>query len=504
MSETVTLAAGDVFSGGTTTVAGDTGTIALTQVGTVEFSGGPNPTISNVTITQDAAASSVSYDGVFIESVRIDSVTSGATVTLTTNDLPPNVSLPSGFSLPDTVTGTTLDVTVTTNRGDVTGIGQVGVYGYSGNQVLVGVENLTVDGLSVNVGAAILSLSTSLGVQGTGTVDDSFSPAFTQTAPCFAAGTLIRTRAGERPVEALAAGDTVLLADGGTETVQWVGHRRVDCHDHPHPMDVRPVRIVAGAFAPGQPARDLNLSPDHAVLVDGVLIPVRYLLNGATVRQEDVAAVTYYHVELSRHAVLLAEGLPAESYLDTGNRAAFANGGTEVMLHPDFAADHAMAVWQAQSCAPLALEGAAVDEVRARLAQRAAALGWRQATAPALELIVDAGGADAQAASDRVIHVALPATARTVRLRSRSFVPATLDPATGDWRRLGAPIGVTLDGAPLAAPCFAAGWHPAERDAIWRWTDGEAVLALPVLTGPATLTLELFDAGARYWVAAAA
>jgi hypothetical protein len=44
------------------------------------------------------------------------------------------------------------------------------------------------------------------------------------------------------------------------------------------------------------------------------LIPVRHLLNGATVRQKDVASVDYWHVEL-----------PAESFLDTGNRATFAD-----------------------------------------------------------------------------------------------------------------------------------------------------------------------------------
>jgi hypothetical protein len=35
----------------------------------------------------------------------------------------------------------------------------------------------------------------------------------------------------------------------------------------------------------------------------------------------------YVHVELDRHDILLAEGLPAESYLDTGNRAAFGTQG---------------------------------------------------------------------------------------------------------------------------------------------------------------------------------
>jgi hypothetical protein len=85
------------------------------------------------------------------------------------------------------------------------------------------------------------------------------------------------------------------------------------------------VRVRAGAFAAGAPQRDLWLSPDHAVFVDDVLIPIRYLINGRTIAQERVDAVTYYHVELSDHEVILAEGLPCESYLDTGNRAAFAD-----------------------------------------------------------------------------------------------------------------------------------------------------------------------------------
>jgi hypothetical protein len=87
------------------------------------------------------------------------------------------------------------------------------------------------------------------------------------------------------------------------------------------------VRVVAGAFGGGLPGRDLWLSPDHAVLVGEVLIPIRYLVNGATIVQVAVDAVTYWHVELERHEVIVAEGLPCESYLDTGNRGAFEPGG---------------------------------------------------------------------------------------------------------------------------------------------------------------------------------
>ena len=193
-------------------------------------------------------------------------------------------------------------------------------------------------------------------------------------AACYAAGTRIATTRGLVPVEALTVGETVRLAEGGTAPVVWLGHRRVACRRHPRPRDVLPVRIAAHAFGLDRPCRDLWLSPDHAVFVDGVLIPVRYLLNGATLAQEEaVATIAYWHVELPRHGVLLAEGLPAESYLDSGNRAAFANAGTLALAHADFA----RRVWGNNGCAPLVTEGAMRDRVYTRLIAQALALGWR-------------------------------------------------------------------------------------------------------------------------------
>jgi hypothetical protein len=195
----------------------------------------------------------------------------------------------------------------------------------------------------------------------------------TVTVPCFAAGTRIATTRGEVAVQHLRIGDIVRLADGGTAPVVWLGHRRIDCRHHARPQDVHPVRVAAHAFGLDRPARGVLLSPDHAVLVDGVLIPVRYLLNDATLAQRTVSSVAYWHVELDRHAVLLAEGLPAESYLDTGNRAAFANGGTVAAAQPDFA----RGVWHAAGCAPLLTCGAVRDRVYARLIAQALSLGWR-------------------------------------------------------------------------------------------------------------------------------
>ena len=83
--------------------------------------------------------------------------------------------------------------------------------------------------------------------------------------------------------------------------------------------------------------------------------------------------VTYWHVELPAHDVLLADGLPAESYLDTGNRAAFVEGGSVVMAHPAFA----RAVWHRRGCAQLVTDGPVRERVYRRLVAQALALGWR-------------------------------------------------------------------------------------------------------------------------------
>jgi T5SS/PEP-CTERM-associated repeat protein len=193
-----------------------------------------------------------------------------------------------------------------------------------------------------------------------------------QVVPCFAAGTRIRTDRGDVAVEALREGDRAWSVLGSCYApVAWVGRRTVDCARHPRPRAVWPVRVAAGALGPGAPARDVWLSPDHAVYADGVLVPVRYLVNGTTVRQEPRDSVTYCHVELDRHDVLLADGLPAESYLDTGTRSNFANGGGAVALHPDFS--RAGDVWEMAGCAPLVVTGAALQAVRDRIAEWARA-----------------------------------------------------------------------------------------------------------------------------------
>jgi hypothetical protein len=305
-----------------------------------------------------------------------------------------------------------------------------------------------------------------------GTLEGSGTETLSGFTACYAEGTRILTAAGEIPVEALRPGDRVVaLTSFGLAEVRWIGHRRVHVARHPRPTSVAPVRVVAGAFGPGRPHRDLLLSPDHAVYVDGALIPVRYLVNGATVAQEVPDFVTYYHVELDRHDVLLAEGMPAESYLDTGNRAAFANGGGEMLAHPDFA----LRVWESRSCAPLVTSGRMLQDVRTALLGHARALGYAPTMDAELRILADGRALALVAGAEGEIGADIPPGTTEVRLLSRTAAPVWMLPESVDHRRLGVVVQeLVLDGVMLPDTAFGRGWHDPEPGL--RWTDGDAIL----------------------------
>ena len=252
----------------------------------------------------------------------------------------------------------------------------------------------------------------------------------------------------------------------------------------------------AGAFAPGVPSRDVLLSPDHAVFVEGSLIPVRYLVNGRSIAQEAASRITYCHVELASHDILLAEELPCESFLDTGNRQAFAGQGEPIMLHPEFARRRAaLAVWAAKGCAPLVLEGPTLERARQQFLRRAAVLGHRRTRNPGLRVLCGARALSAEVTGTRW-QIALPQTVGRIWLGSRSWVPAHMRSAEHDTRTLGVAITrLELDGREVAldSPALAEGWHAPEAN--WRWTDGAGVL--PV-AGARQVAFDLVAMG-EYW-----
>ena len=132
--------------------------------------------------------------------------------------------------------------------------------------------------------------------------------------PCYAPGTRIATPFGQRAVETLRAGDPVLTADGQAQLLTWVGCWATDAADAAH----RAVRIRAHAFGPGRPARDLVVSPSHALWLEDAMVPAVALVDGVRVLRDAAPPAQYHHLALPRHAAILAENLPAETFCPPG------------------------------------------------------------------------------------------------------------------------------------------------------------------------------------------
>jgi hypothetical protein len=336
------------------------------------------------------------------------------------------------------------------------------------------------------------------------TLDGVGQSAIVITAPCFAAGTRILTERGEIPVQALAIGDVVITIDRGTPCpapVRWLGQRHVPLAAHPAPERVAPIVIDAGALGNGIPHRSLTLSPDHALLIDGLLIEAKYLVNGATIRQDFTRrAITYHHVELDRHSAILAEGAAAETYVESGNRHQF-EGQPAIAMIADFAATQPVPRF-----APLCNRGPAVTAIRQRLAAIAISAGYRithaSAANPSGLMIEDNGQIilGAPTGAGRVLFNAL-APLRRVRLRAPSGVPAEIDPAATDRRRLSLALrGLAYGTQELALDerCFAAGFYAPEGP--FRWAGPEAILDFAHLAPSTQLTLLVHDL-APHWQA---
>jgi len=146
---------------------------------------------------------------------------------------------------------------------------------------------------------------------------------------CFLRGTSIMTPAGEARIEDLQIGDLVETISGTAVPVKWIGHQRFKRSGSSWPADVLPVCVRQHALDSSTPHRDLYLSRNHALFIDGVLIRVKELVNGVSIAPADfakTARLDYYHIVLDTHDVVLAEGAPAETLLLRGsNHECFTN-----------------------------------------------------------------------------------------------------------------------------------------------------------------------------------
>ena len=185
---------------------------------------------------------------------------------------------------------------------------------------------------------------------------------------CLVKGTLVRTPRGEVAVEALAIGDEVTTVDGRVARVKWVGRRAYSRSFLEANDKIRPVLITAGALGAHGPERDLMVSPEHAVLVDQVLVPAGLLVDGAGIRMaRDLDRVDYFHLEFDEPQVIITNGAATESYVEQGNRRMFSN-------YSEYAALYGEADEPAPRLRRFTLVdgGSALDKIRDRLNSRLA------------------------------------------------------------------------------------------------------------------------------------
>ncbi|TNF23175.1 MAG: hypothetical protein EP318_01110 [Rhodobacteraceae bacterium] len=151
--------------------------------------------------------------------------------------------------------------------------------------------------------------------------------ALASTYLCFGVGTGIATPTGEVAVEALSIGDEVVAADGCRTRVLWIG--RQTTHKFLSGSHLQPLRIRSGALGDGLPRRDLIVTADHGLVIDGLVINASALVNGSTIDWVPMTdleeSFTVYHVETENHEVILANGAPAETFIDYLGRQSFDN-----------------------------------------------------------------------------------------------------------------------------------------------------------------------------------
>lgn len=143
--------------------------------------------------------------------------------------------------------------------------------------------------------------------------------------PCFTTGCLIETPSGPRRIEDLQVGDLVSTLDNGPQPIRWIGKAHFPKAALNANHKLLPVRITAGALGQGLPKQDLLVSRQHRVMISSEILKRMFSLESALVAANalcglpgiqvvsDIQEVTYIHIMLDRHEVLISEGAPTES-----------------------------------------------------------------------------------------------------------------------------------------------------------------------------------------------
>ncbi len=405
-----------------------------------------------------------------------------------------NIVLDDGASWSLTSTGTiasgvTLQFAGTTGllSIDAPSLDAGGIVGFgSADQLdLAGVTPGSVTYSSTGGGEFIFSLTAggtgTIAAAGAGAVNsisDGHGGALVTSALCFCAGTRIATPDGEMLVQDLRQGDLVRTASGAIRPLVWIGTGQVMVAPGRRSA-ATPVIVREGALADNVPNGNLRVTKGHSFLIDNVLIPVEFLVNHRSILWDDRAKeVTIYHLELETHDILLANGAPAESYRDDGNRWLFQNANSGWGLPPQ------------EPCAPVLTGGPIVDAAWRRLLDRSGARPDPALTDDAdLHLLVDGRRVDGIRYRDNRIVFEMSAAAEDIRLVSRAVSPSEAGLAR-DPRVLGVAVrqlrmtrGTKMRLMAASDPAMAEGFHAYEADNGYRWTDGDALVPRALFAG---------------------
>ncbi|RPE71465.1 Hint domain-containing protein [Pacificibacter maritimus] len=147
------------------------------------------------------------------------------------------------------------------------------------------------------------------------------------TTVCFATGTMIETPKGPIAIECLAEQDLILTLDHGPQPI-----KKIFRTTKLNPRAAAPITFAPNSLTWGDnsgPTRHLTLSPNHRICVqttniskrtdawpDQVLIAAKHLRALPNITQAlGCVPVSYIHILLHRHEVIIADGAQAETLL---------------------------------------------------------------------------------------------------------------------------------------------------------------------------------------------
>jgi len=333
---------------------------------------------------------------------------------------------------------------------------------------------------------------------------------YTDPAPCFLAGSLIRTPYGECPVEALRDGDYIVCQKNGRDVACRIkavvsGRTTVLPAGNLAPDEAGYcVRVRKDAFGEDLPKRDVLVTAEHCFFIKGVLIPVRMLVNGISIHYDtEILSFEYYHITLEEHGIIYVSDMPTESFF-----------GRMACDRPVSRMRSAELLRQERDrlAAPVAVNREIVEPVYRAIEARALSLdssvfrpavpSEQPAEKPDIHLRTTAGAVlrPLRVAGRRFVFL-VPQSIREVRLISAVARPCdTIGPFVDDRRYLGALVGdiQVYDSQSHRQLSYhleedgLAGWAPREA-AHCRWTQGRGLLRLPEtrVDAPLLITIDV-------------